>query len=392
MPTGGVVTRSLATTCSLVAGALVLAAASAVSAASPVPQGTVATPATWSVPTRILAGRFDSVSIAVDSADHLHIAATESSKGLYYLTDRSGSWHTKRLLEEVPDTQHHGSLHVWEGASITLDEQDRVHIVVTRSSCNDCAPGNYDGVFYLTDKGRARGTFPSAATQIAPAGMFEPTIKESAGRLYVTYAKCACIPEQPLGAAWLATRTTGAWTRTKIASHADAPSLRVADTGFAVVAFNGPSSIQLAEAHSVTGDFTVSTVPGTTINDYQPSLALDSHNAPRIAWIRYTSGAAGRGVRYITRGGSTWAASREIVHGAADVVGLSLDGGDNPHFVVGATGVREARLVGNQVVTDTIDSNVNVTAAAIRAPASGHTVIAYAAYAHDPAGIYVARD
>ncbi len=39
------------------------------------------------------------------------------------------------------------------------------------------------------------------------------------------------------------------------------------------------------------------------------------------------------------------------------------------------------------------DSAVQATRdAAIRAPASGHTVIVHAADSHDPVGIYVARD
>lgn len=374
----------------VVAFALILATAAAASAASPAQKPAAMDPAAWGVPTRILAGNFISVSVAVDSTDHLHIAATESSKGLYYLTNRSGSWQSKRVLKQIPNP-YPGSHKVWDQASITLDVQDRIHIAVALFGCNDCAPGNYEGVYYITDKGRARGTFPAHATKIAPNGMFEPTVRVSMGRLYVSYAKCACYPGAPLGPVWLATKTTGSWTRTKVTSHGEQPSLRIGSDGYARVAFRAASSLRYAVAHSVTGGFTLSTVPGTTSHDFAPSLALDSHNAPRIAWIRDPNTASGQGVRYITRTGSTWGSSREMAHGYAAAVGLSLDAGDRPHVVVGATGVRVARLASNVVVRDTLDSNANVLAAAIRAPASGHLVVVYACFGHDPVGIYVSR-
>src|SRR5882672_1739469 len=109
--------RVLATAAALLVG---LASATPVAAArsSTAPAGPA--PAVgFSSPLLLLNGHFLYVSEVVDSTNHVHIAAT-GRHGLWYITDRGGSWRHARILHDLPNKSY-------VEPSIALDTNDRVH-------------------------------------------------------------------------------------------------------------------------------------------------------------------------------------------------------------------------------------------------------------------------
>ena len=344
--------------------------------ASPGLAPVVATAPAWSAPVRVLNGFFREISEAIDSTNHVHIAAAGRG-GLWYITDRGGAWNAKRILVNP----HNKS---YQEPSIALDDHDRVYIAFSRSSCNDCAPGSTDGIFTLTDKGRARGSFPSSPTRLAPAASAEPSLRVSGGHIYLAYQSDCCHPG-PLPPLRFKTNVTGAWTTAQVAASGDGPSLRLGTDGRARVAYAKPHGIGFATASSASGGFASVALPGTGSGDFRALLALDLHDRPSVVWLH--DGVSMNGIRYSSRGSSGWATPVEIAP-TVGTIGYALDAQDRPHVVIGAGKVREERLVAGTWVASTVSSK-GALDVAIRRAFDGHMVVAYSA---DPSGIYVSKN
>ena len=160
-------------------------------------------PAGFSAPHMVVHGVFDWLSEVVDSTNHVHIAATGRG-GLWYLTNRTGTWSAHRILVSLHNKSYFDP-------SIALDDNDRVYIAVVRQSCDNCAPGGSDGIFFVSDKGRTRGTFPSSPSRIGPNHSGAPSLKVSSGHIYLVYEKICCLPGDPFKVI-LKTNATGPWT------------------------------------------------------------------------------------------------------------------------------------------------------------------------------------
>jgi hypothetical protein len=335
-----------------------------------------ALPQAWSSPVNVLSGQFFELSAAVDSTGAVHIAAA-GRNGLWYITNRSGSWVATRILVNPTNKSY-------QQPSIALNANDRVFIAFSRSSCDDCAPGSTDGIFLLTDKGRARGTFPSTPTKLTPATTAEPSLVIHGGHIYLAYQTACCEPG-PLPPLRLKTNASGSWTVSQIAAKGDSPSLQVASNGNPRVAYTKPSGIGFAAASSMTGGFSSVTLPGTTANDTAPVLALAPSGRAHMVWIHSTLTSAS--VRYSTRVAGAWTTPAGIVSSAnLSTIAFTLDSANQPSAAIGTDpgSVRLAQLVGSTWVKTTI-SAADALDVAI-ALGGGHLAVVYS---RDGGGIFV---
>src|SRR5262249_37263181 len=127
----------------------------------------------------VRAGFFTELAETVDATGKVHIAAG-NDRDVWYLTNRTGSWTSVKALVHTagPDG------FFWGQASIAVDGNNRVHIAATRFPH---AQGG-EGIFYVTDAGRAQGTFGSP-TQIADSRFGEPQLQVYSGHLYLVAVK-----------------------------------------------------------------------------------------------------------------------------------------------------------------------------------------------------------
>jgi hypothetical protein len=337
------------------------------------------TPAGFTTPLEVVTGHFEDLSEVVDTTNHLHIAAT-GRHGLWYLTNRGGSWSRSRILLDVPDKS-------WFEPSIALDANDRVHISVAQNSCDDCAPGGSTGIYYLTDKGRQRGTFPAAATRIAPAGSGEGTIKVANGHLFLSYVRTCCMPG-PLPKVLLRTNATGSWTTRQVSLHGDQPSLRIGSDGRLRIAFNKAGGIFYAVASSPAGAFTKEHVPGTDNRDDFARLALGAGNRPQLVWFHERLN--GTDVRYAARGAGGWSAPSEIEHDTGfGATAFDLDTLGRPNVAIGRTHIRNWVLSGGIWHKTPVANGLDVRSLAERRAFNGHVVIPWT---DNGGGIWVSRN
>jgi hypothetical protein len=364
--------RSLAI---LALGTLLLASGAHVATAS------VARPAAFGSPERILAGGAYAVSLAVDSGGHTHVAV-ERTDGIWYVTDRTGAWTRSRVFSNPVND-------AYEQPSLALDENDRVTIAATLRTCLDCAPGGTAGVHLVSDKGRARGSF-SQPVRVTRRHTAWPSLKSVRNRIYLAYAHCGCRPGPFATPIWFAIKFNGSWSRTKAFSgDGAAPSLRVNDAGFPRIAFWTASGLRYATARTRGGDFTTTRIPGTSFRDGAPSLVFDSNRRGHIAFGRGGElGGLHASVRYVRQAASGWSTPRLVTSDNARSVAISIDTADRPHVLRGARGVSEHVLRSGGWNRKVATSSMVVDSVAIRASSSGRTVVAFASRAN---GAYVAN-
>jgi hypothetical protein len=213
-------------------------------------------PAAFTTPKRIAAGRYRDVSMAIDRAGHLHIAAIKGEGTLVYLTNRSGSFTVRTVVAPV---MVGGEPEPWETPSLALDEHGRVSIAVVRiSGGTGCACT--EGVFLFSDKGRTRGTFPATGKRIAARNAHDPTLKTVDGHTHLVFRRGDEYPETPPpgdGEVWYRTNASGAWTRELVAGDmpgSPVPVFRLGEDGTAWVAWS-TGKVHLASSTTTTGGF-----------------------------------------------------------------------------------------------------------------------------------------
>lgn len=366
----------------MVVAAILLSAASVAGSAGPprTPAESVA-PAAWSTPVRALAGSFDELSEVVDSQGHVHIAVTGNGN-LWYVTDRTGTWTHTRVLSESSGVGY-------AMPSIALDEQDRVHIAAMRIH------GEGDrGIWYLTDRGRTRGTFPASPTRIAPNGNGEPVLRASNGHLFLVDVKDWCCVGS--GVVQLRTNVTGTWTVSTI-GPGDEPSFRLGTDGRARVAYLGDDgqSIWYAAASTATGHFHRQQIPSPATStadsrtEARPLLALTTSNQPRVAWEHFASG--GTDVRYSWRTSSGWHAPMTVASGRPIVytIGFDVDTHGRPNVAIGGTSIHVRVLSPGVWHSTTVTSSSDVADLVLRRALGGHSV---AAWTDHDGGVWVSRN
>jgi hypothetical protein len=330
-------------------------------------------------PARALSGRFPyGVDLALDRSGHAHIVATNADGDLWYVTDRSGAWLGRRILQGDDGL-------AWAWPSIATDGRGRVHVAVVRQSISD-TPSSTGGIWYVTDKGRPRGDF-GPRRRIAGHMMTDPSLRVVDGIRYLAYSRCLCAPGDENAALYFKTDRRGSWTRERVADHGVWPSLRVGADGRARIVFKAPNGLRYTFARTRRGGFSASArIPGSGHGPAQPSLALDGSDRPHVAWV--SRGDSDR-AWYARRSASGWSSPRDIGPGLK--AELSLDERGRPHVVIkGLTWVKHRWLAGGtwrqHFVVDRIDpADVDLSAFGDGA------IIAWSQY-EIPRGVWVAHD
>jgi hypothetical protein len=337
----------------LVICALLLVGTSAAAAAElPAQAGTpVRTAAT---PVLAISGRLTfGTDLALDADGHRHVVATSGRGDLWYATDRTGIWMSMRVL--LGDTD--GGL-AWTRPSVAVDEQGRVHVAVV-SECTDCAPSAMHGIWYVTDKGRARGTF-GAPRRVAGDMMTDPSLRVIGGVRYLAYHRCLCGPGDTEAPLFFKTDRGGRWTKEKVTDYGVSPSLRVTADGQARIAYAGRHGLRYAAAKTRRGAFPApARIPGTGGGD-SPSLALGSRGQPQVAWVRYDRRSQ---VLYSRSTSAGWVTPRVL--GPGRTVELSIDAAGRPHLISGTSqrvvhrllrgGVWERHVIADGIRPDSVD-------------------------------------
>jgi hypothetical protein len=344
-------------------------------------RATTAPTAAWSGAIRLAKGSFGAVAIVFDSADHAHIAASGRSagkNGIWYLTDRTGTWTRTRILAAAPGTS-------WQDPSITVDSNDRIIIAAWLFDGTGGDPGVSRGIFMVSDRERARGTFPTVPSRVAAAPAAMPVLKTAGTRIAMAYLsdlpEICCLPSL-----LFRTGSPGRWATTTVAPDAAGPSLRLDSQGRARIAYATRRDVRYASAGTTTGSFSVTRLPGTSSADYPLALALDSGDQPSVAWVH---GAAPDTVRYATYDGS-WASPTTVAPAPVftEVIGLSLDGSDVPHILAVGASVREETRVGGTFIETILATGVDALGGALRISASGREVVLWTPYA---GGLFMAE-
>jgi hypothetical protein len=330
------------------------------------------------VPTALVAGNFSGVAEVVDSANKIHIAATGKG-GVWYITNRSGTWTRHKILSQAADEDWHEPL-------IAIDEHNRIYIAATKDHGPDVTIN--EGTFYVTDKGRAPGTFPPVATRIAPNTRAGTSLKVANGHIYLTmeYRICCVSPNWP--AAWMRTNASGHWVNTKL-GNGWAPSMRLPTNGHPRVVFSGKTGIQYAVAATASGSYSTVRIPNTSANDINPILSLDVQGRSAAAWLH--DSASGWAVRYSTRRSGSWSAPATVSSAseALEAFSFDIDSAGRAHVLVSNVGnhtLKDMRLSGGVWHATTIASGVDVHDVSVRRAAAGTVDIAWLT----DSGIFVA--
>jgi hypothetical protein len=337
------------------------------------PAGDEAAARDWVAPVRVVQGRFTGIDVVVDGDDRVHLVATGNG-GVWYATDRSGTWTSTLILGDT-------GRFFYEQPTITLDARDRVFIAVLR---HPYEVGDL-GIWSVTDRGRARGTFPSTPTRLARPGNGSPSLRVDDAHLFLAAVDgWCCIGD---GRVRLGTDATGSWTWTPVSDGSD-PSLAIGSDGLPRLAFSseglsGPAGIVLATASSVAAGFSLSKVPGTRSRDGDPILALDGRDRAHVAW-----GGFGMKVQYARRSTAGWTPAATVSDGTGFVAfGFDLDSLGRPSVALAGSRVAVKVLSGGAWRESTIATSTDAREVVLSRALDGRVVVAWT----DRKGVLVSR-
>jgi len=361
--------RRLMMLVALISAMSLLAPGAGMATASPV------RPAAFGPAVKVLGGMLDwGLDMAVDSAGHVHLVAAgihAGKPGLWYATDRSGSWATKRILRWSA-----GAVYVYP--SLAIDANDRVHIAVDRYQCVECTVSAVKGIFYLSDVGRARGTFPATPTRLTAAGTAQGSLRVSGGHVFLAFAGN---PDRAETAVRLLTNASGHWTTSTVVAAGTRPALRIGMDGTPHVLFTSGAILGYARAGTLTGQWHREPVTTTTGFDADPALSIDEDGGAHALWWDRSTG-----MDYGTRhpGGWSWV----TVAGGAPVAALSIDKPDQPWIATAADQVEVFRLAGGILTSLVVDTH-GARSVAIKVLDAGAVVVAFVGGA--TLGVWISR-
>jgi hypothetical protein len=99
----------------------------------------------------VMAGDFREVDVALDSAGAAHVAAAgagSDNRGIWYLTNASGTWTAERVTVPPAAPGYEGSEYDGEPSIAVIPAGD-VYIAFTRWSCYECAPNPSEGTLVV---------------------------------------------------------------------------------------------------------------------------------------------------------------------------------------------------------------------------------------------------
>jgi hypothetical protein len=340
-------------------------------------------------PIRALPGQHPfGMALALDTAGHRHLVASDLQGDLWYATDGGGSWQAEEVLRARWDADAGWPLWVWTSPAIAIDADGSVHVAAVRSSVMD-TPGTSYGIYYITDQGRSTGNF-GPRTKITGDGMASPSLRVVDGVRYLAFTRYLTYPGQKRVQLYFKTDRSGSWQTERIDDVAYAPSMRVASDGRAHIAYEDEKGLRYTRARTRTGGFTApARIPGSKGKAGDVSLALDRADRPHVAWAAWRQS---KQVLYAKRTGAGWVVPRQV--GTGWTAKLSLDAKDRPH-VAFARGFGNSKVVhrwraGGTWQLRTVVSGVDVGGVDIRAFGNGAT-IAWS-QSSKPRGVWVVPD
>ncbi len=337
----------------------------------------------WSEPVRLASGSFMAVAVVFDSASYAHIAAQGTiagRSGIWYSTDRTGSWTRQRIMADARGT-------AWRRPSITFDARDRIIVAAWRDPRLGFDPGGPSkGIYVVSDQGRSRGTF-SAPELLVPGPAADPTIKAFGTRLAVAYPAWlrTAEPQPPLK---FTTWSAGQRVTSTVARRGGSgpPALHLDSSGRPRIAYSTPAGIHYASGATTTGDFAISRLPGTGPDDDIPALTIDPAGRPTIAWLH--EGGARESLRY-ARKGADWSSPSRV--GPAPVfttaLAIDLDSSGALHVLAVGESVREMTGVGTEFTGETLARVKLPWDGAMRVSSSDEEMAVWVT----PNGLYMAR-
>jgi hypothetical protein len=269
----------------------------------------------------------ESISLAIDDegARHLAIAGGGIDVGdLWYATDRGGAWTTRHLLTGKRARK------TWVEPSLAIDTDRSIHIAVVHA-CEGCLPGGSDGIFHLTDKGRAPGDF-GPPVKVSPRDTWDPSLAVADGVRQLAYRKVPLPGEGPARApVFVGNDRAGSWQTERLDDYGRSPRLRIGPDGRAHVAYSGEKELRYAkERADLDGYRKPVAVPGTERLPGDVSMTLDDSGRPGIAWGPWKKGEP---PSWLERTPDGW--SDRLVLGPGRVHDSSLDAAGRPHILVG---------------------------------------------------------
>jgi len=300
----------------------------------------------WTGPAVIGTGSDFEVRLGVDGSGWLHLVTLDDD-GLVYRTNEGGTWRTTRLWEEERPYQ--------DDLDVRVDRGGNVYVAWARGC--DCDDLYHVGIWYLTNAfGGPNDGWPATPTVLVNGDAEAPSLRLVDFRVHLAWVQGDRI--------WYGTNATGAWTQAAVSPkgvYADDPSLAVAPAKTARVAYQSSGIVYALN----TGTSAAPSFRRETIADacgsaaaVDPSLALDSHRRPHIAWACTTPvGATAApapwtewpdGTYYALRTASGWTRAAKLSRLGAWPQ-LLLDGNDRYHIFDGQNVISDAS--GSSVAT-----------------------------------------
>jgi hypothetical protein len=218
---------------------------------------------------------------------------------------------------------------VWGKPSVAIDGNGRVHIAVVKDYPYD-VPGGTNGIWYLTDKGRARGNF-GPKVRIGGDNTTDPALRVVGNVRYLAFATME-FPGDTTWPLFFKTDRSGSWKRVRVASRGWDPALRVDRNGRARIVFATAKGVRYTQARTKTGDFTKPIViSGGKHPSGAPSLVLSPGGRPHVAW---PSSIGRNRIWFTERTRSGWRTPIGI--GLGRVTDISRDAQSRPHAVIGS--------------------------------------------------------
>jgi hypothetical protein len=277
----------------------------------------------WSTPLRVSPRPLSDGALAVDASGHRHVVA-RGTDGLWYLTDRGGSWTERRLTRDGPDVDgERASAH---HPDIDIDAADGSFVVAWVLS-KPAGTGGCDAeARYRTLRNGSWSTTRAIPTPSCAAAV---DLEVRGGRItaavslsQLEYQRIAVVSGRP-----------GHWSTTFLGDiptaqpvpvpFAEDPALELDAAGHPSVAFERGSRMPGANQTTVRWAHHIAGRPGLTserirryVGDWPDllavDLALDGKGRPRVAWV------GPDGTWVAMRGGAGWT-STQVTDSGSDV-------------------------------------------------------------------------
>lgn len=232
----------------------------------------------WTTPAMIWDGDYSSPSMAVDSHGHVHVAA-RGDTGIWYLTNKSGHWTRVRLTTDIATSD--GNI-LGEHPQIGRDPSDGSLTVVYLRVDSTSVPSGAE-LRYVTNRS---GAWSPPRSIPATGHMGVPSVVVRHGVIAVASGS-GFGDETGTTTVEFITNASGHWTHAFLGPERvngpEQPSLALDSHGKPRIAYLQGGLVRYARGTTTIGSFVKETVY-TIDRSVAPSLTLDADGHPRVAF------------------------------------------------------------------------------------------------------------